>query len=488
MFQSTKGEWAFAGAAAFFALTLPRLLLHELWRDEAWLWLVVTESHSIHELFVPLQRSGEGYLFPLLCFVVRQVTTSPRGMQALHLVLATCGAFVFLRCAPFHKRERLLIVAGYLPFYEYAVISRHYVAGVLLTWLACAAITSRRSLLWLGLFLGLLCQTTVFGFIVAIAIGAGWLFDGGSRRDGWLGGAILVIAGAFAGLVQLIPAPGTSFAPWWRTDWDRVVAQRVLAIPWRGFVPLPELQLNFWNTNILDNARSVELVLGLLALAFAAAMLWPRKSALATFAVGATGLLVFAYLKFPGEMRHQGHIWILFIAAAWLAGPSILDGWRRNVLVALLVVQVGAAVFASWIDVRHPFSNGPAAAAMLRDKGLDAYPLLGFREPPASAVALPLGKPLYFASREVFTTYPDYGPRQRELSMSELRCAARGLAERSQHDIVVVANRELPRWSEASLEGATSGAIVATEDYHLYMVRLDRLAATAAEANCTVTR
>ena len=489
-------RWDLFCAVAFFALTLPRLLLHELWRDEAWLWLVAIESHSIGDLFVPLQRSGEGYLFPLLCFLARQVSTSPRAMQFVHLFLATAAAFVFVRYAPLRIRDRVLFVAGYFPFYEYAVISRHYVAGLLLAWLACAAARSRRPALPLGLSLGLLCQTTVFGYILALAIAAGWLFDRSIRRGELapvprreaIAGTILFIAGAIAGLVQLIPAPGTSFAPWWRFGWDSVVAQRVLAIPWRAFVPLPQHRLEFWNTNILDAAPSLETILGIVMLIVAIAMLRRSKVALATFVIGAAGLLTFAYLKFPGEMRHQGHIWILFIVALWLGGGSFLEGWRSTVLVALLVVHCGAALFASWVDLRHPFSNGAATAGLIRQKRFDAFPLLGYREPPASPVALALGKPLYFASRGVFTTYPDWGPRQRDISIEELRCAARGLAQRENRDIVLVMNRDLPPWREVSFAGATSGAIVSSENYRLYTLSLGRLAATAAEAHCVTPR
>src|SRR5436190_24217415 len=85
--ETTAERLRFAGlmAAAFLLLTAPRLLLHELWRDEAWLWIVVTESRSVSGLFVPLARSGQGYLFPLLCFLARQVSTSPRAMQLVHL-------------------------------------------------------------------------------------------------------------------------------------------------------------------------------------------------------------------------------------------------------------------------------------------------------------------------------------------------------------------------------------------------------------------
>ena len=61
--ESAAARLRFAGlvAAAFVLLTAPRLLLHELWRDEAWLWLVVTESRSVTDLFSPLARSGQGW-------------------------------------------------------------------------------------------------------------------------------------------------------------------------------------------------------------------------------------------------------------------------------------------------------------------------------------------------------------------------------------------------------------------------------------------
>jgi hypothetical protein len=39
--RTERLRFAWLVAAACVLLTVPRLLLHELWRDEAWLWLVV---------------------------------------------------------------------------------------------------------------------------------------------------------------------------------------------------------------------------------------------------------------------------------------------------------------------------------------------------------------------------------------------------------------------------------------------------------------
>lgn len=502
--ESAAGRLRFAGlvAVACMLLTAPRLLLHELWRDEAWLWIVVTESRSLSDLFSPLSRSGQGYLFPLLCYLARQVSASPLAMQALHLVLAGAAAFAFARWAPFGRLERALFALGYFPFYEYAVLSRHYVVGALLAWLACAAARSRRPALALGVALGLLCQTTVYGYVLALALACGGWLDRRLRRPEVAplpraeaaAGLALAGAGAVAGLIQLIPEPGTSFAPGWRFGWDPEQARAALAMPWRAFVPLPRPVLHFWNTNLLDAWPVLQAVAGLLMLGLAAALLWRRKVALATFSIGAAGLLAFGYVKYVGVLRHQGHWWLLFVAALWLGGGLAFqngqdgqDGrrsWRARVFLILLTVHCGAGIFASWMDLRHPFSNGTAAAELIRSEGLDRYPLLGHREPPAATVALALGRPLYSPSRGLFVTYPDWGPEQREMSDPEVRCAARELARREGRDVVLVINRELPPWGELDAAGSRLGAIVSTEDYHLYRLRRERLGETARAAQC----
>jgi hypothetical protein len=488
----------FAGlvTAAFVVLTLPRLLLHELWRDEAWVWQVVLESRSFGDLFSGMSRGGgQGYSFPVLCFLLRQLWTSLRAMQFLHLLVAGAAAFAFARWAPLQRRERALFVLGYFPFYEYAVISRTYAAGALLIWLACAAARSRKPALALGAALGLLCQTTVYGYILAIALLCGWLLDRWLRRreltplrwQALAAGGALAVAGAVAGFVQLVPAPGTNMLPW-RLAWDSATASKVLMMPWRAFAPLPLPKLNFWNTNVLDSWPPAQALAGLLVLALAVALLWRSRVALATFALGTAGLFAFGYAYFPGVLRHQGHVWLLFAAALWMGGGAGLQNdrrsWRKRVLLFLLLLHCAVGAYASWMDLRHPFSNGAATAELIRSQGLDQHPMLGHREPPAGTVAMYLGKPLYSPSRRAFVTHPDWGPEQRELREPELRCAARDLAQREGRDIVLVINRQLPLWAELDAIGSKLGAIEKSEDYHLYWLRHGRLDATTAAAGC----
>ncbi len=478
------------------ALTTPRLWFHELWRDEAWLWSVARQSATLGDLFPPLARSGQGALFPVLAWMASLVSTSPRALQALHLGLVVAAAAVFWRQAPLSRLERTLFLAGYFPAYEYAVLSRHYAAGVLLLWLALAAMRTRRPALGVGLALGLLCQTTVYGCICAIALACGWVFARSLRRDdaGTLtrsdvvSGTCVGLAGAVAGLLQIVPLEGTSFAPGWTFDWNAAHARDVVFGVWRAMVPLPWPTLHFWNVNILEPWTAWHGVAGVAAIAASFALLWRRPVALFTFGIGALGLLAFGYIKYVGLPRHQGHWWLLLMAALWLdlqARPAqTRPAWQRGLLVVILATHVVAAAFASAVDLAHPFSNGLATADLLRAEGLEDAPLFGHREPPAATVALGLDRPLFSPSRGVYATHPDWGPGQRELPDAEVRCAARALARREGRDVVFVANRALPAWAELVFIGARTGAIVESEDFHVYRLMVAALATTAADARC----
>jgi hypothetical protein len=494
---NTSGEARFALWVAVGAvlLTAPRLLFHELFRDEAWLWLVATESHSLRDLFGGLSRSGQGFLFPILCWFAARVSTAPQAMQAVNLAVVAAGAYVIARWAPLRATERVLLVLGYYFFYEYAVISRHYAAGVMLTGLACFA-ARKSSLVLLGVALALLCQTTVYGYFIAMAIASGFLLDRWWRRHelspvprrAAFTGVTLALVGAIVGLIQLVPESGTSFAPGWRFGWNTTQALATLQMPWHGFFPLPRPQLEFWNSDLLAHWPIWQALAGAASLALAVIILWPRKIALAVFGIGGLALLCFGYTKYIGTHRHHGHWWLLFIAALWLAGGLKRKQGRRTyrelLLLVLLVLQCGAMLFASWMDLRHPFSNGANTAELIRHEGLDRYPLLGYREPPAASVALALGRPLYAPSRHVFATHTDWGPLQRDISLPELRCSARQLARQEARDIVLVMNSELPAWREITAAGSRVGAILGTENYFLYHLNYSALAGTATEAAC----
>jgi hypothetical protein len=261
-----------------------------------------------------------------------------------------------------------------------------------------------------------------------------------------------------------------------------------MQIPWHAFLPLPQPKLEAWNSDLLNSYPAWRAFAGVALLAVAALILWPRKLALALFALGSAGLLAFGYVKFIGAMRHHGHLWLLFVMAIWLAGGIGARDDRRSLreylLLALLVTHCLATAYLSYLDLRYPFSNGAGAAALIREKNFERMPLLGYREPPAATVALSLGMPLYAPSRDLYATHTDWGPLQRDLSLPELRCAARKLAQREQADVLLVMNRQLTDWPELARSGSLTGAMVESENYFLYKLDRSALARTSADAAC----
>ena len=487
----------FAALLALAALlfTAPRLWLHELWRDEAWLWIVATGSPTLPDLLHDLSRSGQGYLFPLLCWGVARLSDAPQAMQLLNLAIVVVSAYVLARWAPLRRLECVLLVFGYYLAYEYAVLSRHYALGMLLVFVACAALRERRSPVLFGLALGLLCQTTVYGFILALTLGFAaivlhlrqravpplhW------RQIAWA--AALAVAGGIAGLIQLIPESGTPFAVGWTFRWDAARAIETLHVPWRAILPVLQPQVQAWNSDILANHPAWRATGGVLALALVTLILWPRKVALLLFAVGAAGLLGFAYIKYVGTMRHHGHLWLLVPMALWLGGGladrATRRTWREWLFLAVLAVHAAAMTFVSVMDLRHPFSNGERTAERIRARGFDTLPLLGYREPPAASVALPLRQPLYAPSRRIYATHTDWGPLQRDLTRQELRCAVRAFALQEGRDAILVMAQRLPAWPEIRLEEEILGAMVPSENYVLYRVVFDALPDTATGLHC----
>jgi len=158
--------------ASFFALGLLLILNHSLWQDEWQAWLIARDSRSLAELFHNFRYDGHPGLWYLTLYGLSRFTAQPLAMQLFHLALATAAVWVFLRFSPFTRLQKILFVFGYFPFFEYAVISRNYAAGVLLIF-TYGAVFPRdfpKKYLLLSIILFLLCQTSVYGVLLALAL------------------------------------------------------------------------------------------------------------------------------------------------------------------------------------------------------------------------------------------------------------------------------------------------------------------------------
>jgi hypothetical protein len=213
-----------------------------------------------------------------------------------------------------------------------------------------------------------------------------------------------------------------------------------------------------------------------------------QRVALLLFGIGSIGLLTFAFVKFYGSIRHHGHVYLVLIAALWLAashgrlsdhaaGPG--KGLSRAFTVLLIVHVIGAAIAVS-IDWVRPFSQSRATAAYLREHRLaDAF-LIGEKDTPTAPIAAYLDRPIYFPRGDRIGSYIIYDRKRLDYDPTTLLDVCRRKARENGDAVLLISTsklRELPPGVRSV--GELTGSIVGDEDFWLYSVR-PHLSATAA--------
>jgi hypothetical protein len=336
-------------------------------------------------------------------------------MQALHFVLAALGVAAFLAWAPFPLPLRALFAVGYLPLFEYGVLSRNYALALPLLWAVCRLWGDRpRRWLVLGGCLALLANANPYAWLLAAALlvtlAYESLADASRRRElaaaraAAAAGAALAIAGLGIALWQMVPPPDALYAASVESWWPPRV-YRVLGTVVSGYLPLPDWRtVTPWNSALVFRLSPPLLAAFALAWLAVAWLLLDSRAARVLFTVGTAALLGFSYLRYIGWARHHGHYFLLFVACCWLAaarrksdGEGEPDPRRRlrlATLGGLLVVHAAAGAWLYGADLRRPFSDAKAAAARLAAPPLAGLPAVGYPDPPLPAVAAFRGAPL----------------------------------------------------------------------------------------------
>ncbi len=130
--------------AIYFAVSLDGILHHELWLDEAHHYLLARDSNSFIELVKNTRYEGHPILWNTLLYGITRFSLNPFWMQFLHILISTSVVFIFLRKAPFNWIFKTLFIFGYFMIFEYNVISRNYILGVLFLFLACSVFEKRK--------------------------------------------------------------------------------------------------------------------------------------------------------------------------------------------------------------------------------------------------------------------------------------------------------------------------------------------------------
>jgi hypothetical protein len=437
-------------ALACFAIVLAIVSAsHEPWNAETQSWRLAIDSDGLAALAHNARYEGHPLLYHFVLQLVGHLSRAWWAAVVTNALIACTAAWIVLRYAPFGRVERALVIGGYFVLYEYGVIVREYGLGVLFAFAACAAWTAeRRRWIVAIVCLVLMANTSVLGFLVALAAGAAFVMDvvwpdgpGGrrfTRRTLAIAATCLVLAALLAMLVarQVVPPESAAYKGEGVAVQGRMSAYDIgwgLTLPLRAMLPIARIgegtvQANRWLFEPGSRATlAIEVLLSGAVVILGCVMTMRRRTALVFFLIGTLGLVAFFLLFVRGFARHHGHIAIVWIMAAWLsrsgpptAWPSFIeplaDRARRlapRVLRWSLVPMTLAAAEFSIGDVVLPYADVVSVANLLRSRGLVDRPIIGVARSNAAAVGALLDRDVFLpreGRRSKFVIWGDRGP------------------------------------------------------------------------------
>jgi len=488
--------------AVFLAVGLIGILRHEMWRDEMQAWLIGKDTVSLVQLWNVALVQKHPVTWYLALKGTSLLSSSPVAMQILHLIIAALSAFLLFAYAPFKTYQKVFLGFGYYFLYEYALISRNYGLGVLCLFAFCASFPRfRRTPLPAAASLFLLANTSVYGLILAGALGGVLLFEilasGELRRKSKFWVCLLIIGlGLALSVYQLKPHPTSGYesATPFHTTFNSGLLVDVLILVPKAFLPIPLPILNFWNHPALDSlpaARAVEVVLCLVILAGSIALVRRSRPALLFFLSSVAVLFVWFYVGYIGFTRHYGHLFIAFVAALWMAGADRgrssaptevkagISGSRflKAGLSVVLLAHFLAGIYAYAMDFSHQFSQAKNAARYIRRKDFDRLPIVAHMTGPCVSAAGYLDRPLFYVSAGILGTF-SFSSKRRHFTVKaeDVLRDAEDQCRLHKCDCLIILSlpmleRVLPRTEGLIKLGQTPPAIVAGEEYYLYLLK-----------------
>ncbi|HET9798357.1 MAG TPA: hypothetical protein VFP90_10225 [Gemmatimonadaceae bacterium] len=440
--SATRGERRFEALLVVVYLAVVSFVSarHEPWADETQTWRLAIDTHGLADLYRSSRDEGHPLLFHVLLQMLGHLSRSWWAPVVLHVAIAGTAAWLVARYAPFTRLQKLLLVFGYFPLYEYGVIVRPYGLGMMLTFAACATWTlARRRILWTGVLLALLANTTVMGTLIALtlllAFVIDWAWPDGEapfqtlRRHpaGLL--VVGVVALAVFGLAALqftrpalVPdvTVQSTFSLWRIGSIPLVELRAMMPIAiasdgvaeWFHWAFLPESSLALAGLVLVS---AIVLAVGCLIAA-------RRRASLVFFVVGTTGFIVFFDFLLEGQARHHGSLFLVWVAAAWLAWSGSPSAWpllprlgdsaiamgRRLFTCSLVLPLLGALEFVV-ADVRAPFADTRRAVAAIRREGLATAPIIALDRLHAQSVGALLDRPVTFPVERKTRTFVEWG-------------------------------------------------------------------------------
>ncbi len=420
----------FLGYLIFNGILLAR---HELWRDEANVWLMAKELSPL-ELFQEIKYQGHPCLWYLLLMPFAKTGLPFRTISLISYLVMAVTAGLFLFKAPMHKIAKAVAVFSPIFTYYYAEIARNYclIALLLILLALCYPRRNERCILY-GLLLGLLVQSDVIILMGAGMISLMWLGENvwkGIRGKTW-GPALNVLKGIWIPLFSLILL-GVQFY--------QVSDSQVFQVNNHGFRELLR-EIGDYACWILVRLTGRGEIFCQLFLLLLAVLLLIASVRLKNFWAAAVMAGAYLFEAAFSVMIYQLHIWH-FIALCFVLLWTIWvlhfqreekkPAGRALLGIELMVILLSACMFLRWNDKEESsslanalngvYSDGVYTAEYIRENISRDALLVTVNVPYASTVLAYLPEyEFYFAGNGQKETYADWSAEQeKKISFEEL--------------------------------------------------------------------
>lgn len=444
-----------------------KLGFHELWKDEWQAWLVARDN-SWWNMLSFLHYEGH----PALWYTYLKIWTylpiaDATSLQLAHAVLWISFMYLFWIKLSLPSIWKFLFTLSYFMVYEYGVINRGYVLVMLLSGLF-VFLSDKKRIGLSALALLLLCQTEVYGVIIAFAQLAYSYLNKRHWNTKYL---LSFIAGVILFVVTVFPRGNED-------DFTRAYNQQQFSLEVIGESFQGHLANVFGIGLISDTAANgssaIGIILSLLLLAGLIFIFRNNKNVLIAGGIGLFGFIAFGILIFTGGVRQWGMVFILFWLMLLLAHRDT-GQWNKvqSVLITLLLIcPFIHGIRALSTDIQMPFSNAEAAGAFIKEKVPQEVPVVVINKFETAPVGAYADRPLYeLPSGEEFTYFKwlekVYIPTQSELLLFAQYRNVGGLVVLSPEPL------DANRFPKAQLWETFDQANFKRENYWLYSLARD---------------
>jgi hypothetical protein len=373
-------------------MSLVGILHHEIWLDEGHHWLLARDSNSLVDLIHNTRYEGHPILWNILLYIISRFTSNPFWMQFLHILISTSVIVIFLRKAPFSILFKTLFIFGYFMLFEYNLLSRNYMIGVLFIFLACTFYKYKKErFILFSIFLSLAANTHVIFLIIASSIMFIELIEFLKFKKikfnliysiGW---SIFTI-GIILALIQIIPPSDTTyFSRITDVPFSEKFTFGILSL-FKGLITVPDFtSIHFWNSNLFINLSKPISSIFIILIYLLPLFLFYRNKVLILYAyVGIIAANIFFYITQLTSLRYDGMLFILIITGLWIdhyynyepnklnlfIQQRTLDKIKKTAIYTILIIQLISGISSYTLDILFPFDNSKNVASFLKENDL----------------------------------------------------------------------------------------------------------------------